>query len=836
MLKKKRCQNVNLLHNCIMDNQEKTNEELQTELMELLQENNSLKKLLNNCAAELNIAKKELAFQYQEIEKQTAELKRSKLFLEEAGLLVRIGGWEIDLMKNELFWSDMTYQIHEVDPGYKPTIKSAINFYAPEAIPVISALVNQAIEEGKSFDVDLPLITAKQNRIWVRAIGRAYRVNGKIVKIRGVFQNITEKKQVESDLQQSKRELSTLMNNLPGMVYSCLNDQVWTMKFVSDGSYELTEFSPEELIGNKITSFDKIIHPDDRKMVWDTVQDVLRNRANYTLEYRIITKSGIVKYVWERGQGIYSSDGTLHHLEGFITDINERRSAAILIQNERLLLRTVIDNIPDSIYVKDLNCRKTLVNPTELRYAGVRTESEIIGKNDFDLYPKEVAEKFFADDQSVLSGLPVINREEFIPDENQQKRWLLTSKMPLFDMDHKIIGLLGIGRDITEIEHTKVELIKAKEKAEESDRLKSAFLANMSHEIRTPMNGILGFADLLKEPKLSTAEQKEYISLIEKSGVRMLNIINDIIDISKIESGQMKVNIKESTINEQIEYIYEFFKPEVEAKGMQILYKNALLSKESIIKTDREKVFAILTNLVKNAIKYSDKGTIEFGYLRKGEYLEFFVKDKGIGISKDRQGAIFERFIQADYGDKRAYQGAGLGLTISKGYVEMLGGKIWVDSEEGKGSMFYFTLPYITTSNEKIVSKNVIKSYYPDRLNNKLKILIAEDDFFSEKLISLMLKKIGKEFLRARTGIDAVKGLLNNPDIDLVLMDIQMPEMNGYEATRQIREFNKDVIIIAQTAFGLSGDREKAIEAGCNEYLAKPINKDELFALIQHYF
>jgi signal transduction histidine kinase/Tfp pilus assembly protein PilF len=258
-----------------------------------------------------------------------------------------------------------------------------------------------------------------------------------------------------------------------------------------------------------------------------------------------------------------------------------------------------------------------------------------------------------------------------------------------------------------EIEENRLELIAAKEKAEGSDRLKSAFLANMSHEIRTPMNGILGFSDLLKEPGLSGEEQQTYVALIEKSGTRMLNTINDIISISKIESGQMEVNLQESNINEQIEFIYNFFKPEMERNGMQFSFRNSLHFKDAIIKTDREKVYSILTNLVKNAIKYSEKGSIELGYDlnmdNKPSQLKFYVKDTGIGIPKDRQKAIFDRFIQADISDKMAFQGAGLGLSISKAYVEMLGGKIWVESEVCKGSIFYFTLPYQTEPEEKIV-------------------------------------------------------------------------------------------------------------------------------------
>ncbi|MHB1197831.1 MAG: ATP-binding protein [Lutibacter sp.] len=394
----------------------------------------------------------------------------------------------------------------------------------------------------------------------------------------------------------------------------------------------------------------------------------------------------------------------------------------------------------------------------------------------------------------------------------------------------------GIEVDITEQKNVENELMIAKERAEVSSRLKSAFLANMSHEIRTPMNAILGFAELLEQPELTDDKQKKYFEIIKKSGRRLLNVINDIIDISKVESGQMEVLISEFNIFEQIKEVHALFNTEAIGKGISLTINNLLSTNESTIKSDSHKINAILVNLVKNAIKYCDKGTIEIGVAKKESILEFYIKDTGIGINKNRQKAIFERFVQADIEDVKALQGSGLGLSISKAYVEMLGGEIWVKSEPGNGSTFYFTIPCeIKIAGDKISGQKVITNTKTENLINKLKVLVVEDDESSEIYVSLVIEDLCKEILIARNGAEAVEICRNNPDIDLVLMDVKMPVMGGYEATTIIRQFNKDVIIIAQTAFALLGNKEKLMEVGCNDYITKPIDKDELIAIIKKH-
>ncbi|WP_159519009.1 response regulator [Sunxiuqinia indica] len=395
--------------------------------------------------------------------------------------------------------------------------------------------------------------------------------------------------------------------------------------------------------------------------------------------------------------------------------------------------------------------------------------------------------------------------------------------------------------EITLRKRVENELIKAKEKAEEGDRLKTAFLANMSHEIRTPMNGILGFTELLKASKLSKEKHERYIGIVEESGVRMLNIINDIISISKIESEQIELSISETNVNTQLEYIYRFFKLEAEKKKLHLSFTTGLSDDDANVKTDREKVYAVLTNLVKNAIKFTAKGSIEFGYQRIENELEFFVTDTGSGIPEKERKVVFDRFRQGSEALTRLHEGAGLGLAISKAYIEMLGGKIWIESNtknttKENGTTICFSVPFHPVKKLEEKAAPILNGYALKIPERTLKILIVEDDEISGLLLSKMVKNFTGEFLKAATGYEAVETCRQNSDIDLILMDISMPEMDGYEATRQIRQFNQNVIIIAQTAHALYGDKEKAITAGCNDYVSKPLNQTALSKMIDRQF
>lgn len=401
---------------------------------------------------------------------------------------------------------------------------------------------------------------------------------------------------------------------------------------------------------------------------------------------------------------------------------------------------------------------------------------------------------------------------------------------PVFLSNNKLEYIVIMHEDITIRVKTEEELVKAKEKAEEADQLKSAFLANMSHEIRTPMNGILGFAELLKMPNLTGEKQQQYVRIIEQSGERMLSIINDLISIAKLESGHVDVSISGTNINDQLDYLFKFFEPEAIQKGVELVVHFPATQKTPVINTDEEKVYAVLTNLIKNAIKFTSAGSVQFGYEWKGDVIEYFVKDTGTGIHPDKHKSIFERFVQGDSSISSGSEGTGLGLSIAKAYIEMLGGKIWMDSEVGKGTRFYFTIPV----NSNIEPDKALVDKAKVILDNELlntTILVVEDDETSLMFLVQILENYGIHVIKAQNGKEAIELCREKKEIDMVLMDIKMPVMDGHTAAKAIKEFLPGLPIIAQTAFALEMEKEMYRET-FDDYITKPMKFDELLKII----
>lgn len=382
-------------------------------------------------------------------------------------------------------------------------------------------------------------------------------------------------------------------------------------------------------------------------------------------------------------------------------------------------------------------------------------------------------------------------------------------------------------------------LQKEKERAEESDHLKSAFLANMSHEIRTPMNAILGFTELLTMPdsEVTPEEKENFIKLINNSGNNLLQLIDDIIDISKIEAGQLKINIKNCNINSSLNDIWQSFLEIRKHKGKENIdiRINENVSEQNItIKTDPLRLNQVFINLIDNALKFTEDGFIEFGYeFKNNQELLFYVKDTGLGMDRNKKDLVFNRFTKIEDDSSRLYRGAGLGLAISKSIVELLGGKIWVESALDVGSTFYFTLPFNQVENDENILKVINQNENYDW--HEKTILIAEDEPANFIYIEEVLKITHAKILKAVNGKEAVDIISQNNKVDIIIMDIKMPVMDGYEATRRIKELRKDIPVISQSAYAMPGDIDKGLESGMNDYLIKPVKPKVLLSILNKH-
>ena len=537
---------------------------------------------------------------------------------------------------------------------------------------------------------------------------------------------------------------------------------------------------------------------------------------------------------------VFDQEGKITGTGGYQEDITNLTRSLRDLHMEKEYLEALIDHIPFYIFFTDRHHKYLKVNNMMAKLLGVSHPVEAMGKGNEAFFSRRVAKKMLEEDRTIMeTGDPILNRILYFEDIGKEGFWMENNKIPIKDERGVIIMIIGIFKDVTDMMKIEHELKEARDRAQESDRLKTSFLANMSHEIRTPMNGILGFANLLRDPDLSEEQRDLYLKHIDQSSNQLLNIIDDIIDISKIESGQLKISNKPVRINMILDEIYSSFFHRIrgDAPGQKKVTFNLKKGREPIsftIVIDAFRLKQIFNNLIGNAIKFTKEGQITFGYtIKNNRYIEFFVSDSGIGIPEDKLGIIFDRFGQVSQG--RQYQptsGTGLGLPISKNLVKLMGGEMWVESKVKSGSTFHFTLPLVTEKAEK--EPRILLSNKSYNWNNK-RILVAEDEAMNWLFIREMLSKSGAEILRAEDGKEAVKKTKQiHPDI--ILMDLKMPELNGIEATRQIRKFNTAVPIIAQTAYVMAEEKEESIRVGCNHFVTKPLDRTVIMELIDGYF
>jgi len=712
--------------------------------------------------------------------------------------------------------------------------------------------------------------------------------NGNIIGITGISRDITDRKQIEEAIKTSGDQLRSLLQNSSDAIN--ILDEQGKIIFESSIKSKISDFKLDELPGRSI--FD-IAHPDDLELIEETLEQV-KSADNVTIktEYRSLHRNKRWIYV----ESIFTNQFNNPLIKGIVVntrDISERKMSEL---KEKVYHDNLVFLSNSALELLDLSSRdeifKYIANKLEeyLVNAGIlvlsfdeNTEQYQVryhaGMN--DIIPwierrigRSVANMTFPLEKNItqlikegsqiqiqddieataiegvskelaaqISEKLQINKVYNISLVRHNKLFgnvtIVTRRKSIIKFKHIIetfIHQVSVALHRSQLEH---ELIQAKEKAEESDKLKTAFLANMSHEIRTPMNGILGFTEMLSDENISPGNQKKYIDIINSNGKMLINLIDDIIDFAKIEAGEIKILKREFSLNSLLQQVHSSFLTESMRKDKQhvkLRLRKAFTNESCYIFTDPNRLRQILTNLISNAFKFTKEGMIEFGYNynEQEKYLYFYVSDTGIGIPEDKIATIFNRFIQADNSYTRKYGGSGLGLAISKGFAELLGGKMWLESEEGKGSTFHFTLPYVKAEKSSTENDQKLRKRNSYDWSGKL-FLIAEDDRFSYKFLESFLKQTNAEVIHAADGKEAVEKSLENSDIDLVLMDIQMPELNGLEATKKIKEIKRDLVVIAQTANAQAEERQKCIDWGCNDFITKPVNIDELYAKIDKY-
>ncbi|MCX7861645.1 MAG: PAS domain S-box protein [Bacteroidales bacterium] len=712
----------------------------------------------------------------------------------------------------------------------------------------------------------------KDGRIYFIAVDPVIK-KGKIKYFFHLIKDITLIKQIEFNMKEEKRKYETLVDNLPGFVYRCANDKNWTMQYISQGCELVTGYKSNEFINNAVISFNDIIVPKYQEYLWNKWQKVLANKETFEDEYEIITKNGEIRWVWERGRGIYDSSGNLLFLEGFITDITDRKNILNALLESEEKFRNLANTTSAAIFIYQDN-KFVFLNQATEKITGF-TQEELFTMNFWDVVHPDHREMVKERGQRRLAGEPMPNTYEFkILRKDGEERWIKFSGAfisqyqgkpaaiatafditDMIDAQNKLQEFIAqleeserqlkvqneeyisINEELTQtnqrIQRLNEELVKAKEKAEASDRLKSTFLNNISHEIRTPLNAILGFTDLLAKRIYNDEKALQYIEIVQASGKHLLSVITNIINTATIEAGEERVHYHKVNINQLTETVIKSLKPLLAKKRVEIIFQRISEDKSWVL-LDETKINQVLINLINNAIKFTERGTITVSINLDTDKLKIVVKDTGIGIAEDVLPYIFERFIQVgDVLKKHPSSGMGLGLSIVKSYVKLMGGEIEVKSEVGMGSEFIVWLPYMPVeliSDEKGKERTI--SYH---IPSGKKILIVEDISDNAHLIREYLFPYNLQLLFASNGREAIELVKNNPDIDVILMDIKMPEMNGYEACKHIASIVPNIIVIGLTAFSQEEEKEKMQECGMKTQLTKPITKDDLLKVLEKY-
>ena len=694
--------------------------------------------------------------------------------------------------------------------------KRFLEFVHPDDVPATLQVMSQLVGQNKVLEFINRYRCKDGSYRWIE--WRSYPHENKIF---AAARDITERKQTEEEFQLQRSYLITILENLPGLVW--LKDTQGKFLATNRAFAISCGLNEPELLQGK-NDFD-IWASDLAEKYWADDQEVMKEGKQKTVEELISDKGQQIWFETFKSP-VRDEQGFIVGTTGYARDITERKRVEEELRKNEILTRTAIENLPIIFYMIDKDGLFKLSIGAGLQSLGLQP-NQVVGISAFELYK---------DYPHIIEGVKMALSGEMATFESNVSGASHFNIVTPFSISNKKDGIVGVALDITERKRIEHEAILAKEKAEENDRLKTAFLQNMSHEIRTPMNAIMGFTSLMAENYNNREKLEQYSNIIDRRCNDLLAIINDILDISKIESGQSTLHIEECNINEVFTELALFFADYqnlTNKQHIQLLMHKIMGENIVNIKTDKLKLKQILINLITNAFKFTETGTIECGCKLDNNKLLFHVSDTGIGIPVEKHEFVFDRFYRIDTVVSRNYVGGtGLGLPIVKGLTGLLGGKVWLESECYKGSTFYFTINYqkVNIPNPISVAPAETSQHFAHEKN----LLIVEDDECNAMYLQELLNGYFSNIYVAKTGQDAIK-LVHDHTIDIVLMDVRLPDITGYEATNEILKHFPTLKIIAQTAYAANDERYKALEAGCVDYISKPTKRELLLSIISKY-
>lgn len=798
---------------------------------------NDASEITNYIAIETDITnrkEKELALENEIKERKELEqqLVANKNKLEQAIEIAQVGAWEADTVNNGLYISKELRTIYHLPLTGEITMDDIFRNIHPDDMPQLWKGIEGAAK-GETNELEYRYIIDGETRHMLSNIAPRFDGTGNLIGYVGTVKDITHRKQFELAIKKSEEEKAAVLDNAQAII--CKHDLKGFIIDINPAAEKLSGFTKKELIGSNL----QMLVAEEFRQYFDFYLSEIIEKKSATGSFQIIRKDGS-KRAWLYQNTLYSNRHGEPYVIASAIDITESVKAQNEIEKQQQFISQIIENSPNIIYVVNEQCQVVLHNKTFSQYYLCNgAEAPLLEVSALSKGEKDI---FLGDFEAMLElkDGEMIRLEGSMPGTNCTSdaiSWFNVIKKCFTDKKGKKY-ILGIGMDITGRYQIETDLIAANEMVERSLKVKDQFISNMSHEIRTPLNAVIGFTDLLSNTKLNK-EQNEYVEIIQSASENLLGLINNILDLSKIESGNLSLENAPVDVKQIVSDAVKILEPKIKEKGIQLKYQVAD-NVPSKVMGDQLRLSQILFNLLGNAIKFTDKGYVETGCKMVSgpddtkHYLAFYVKDTGIGVAAEKQDAIFERFTQANTDTERLYGGTGLGLNIAKGIVDMYGGTLSMESIPGKGTTFHFILTFskYEGAEENNTKEKAKITTLPE--GKTIHVLLAEDNAINAMLATQVLEKGGFTVTHVLNGASAVE-TVQQQHFDVVLMDIQMPVLNGIAATQQIRALSGTVSkipIVAMTAHSLYGEMQNCYNAGMTGYVSKPFKPESLFAAI----